>query len=161
MVHTEVWTRTRSRISHADKPRLVNEIFILWQEKSNAKEKSKTILFFNKTLSPCAINCEPVKIAADCETDAPPPLLISNLTTLMNGFASVEFLGIHGHITWYKYLLILQTEATSHVGGRFHQLFGSNLVEPAEEDLLNELSGHLHYGFQTQSTSENRVNFRL
>lgn len=91
----------------------------------------------------------------------PPPLLISNLTTLMNGFASVEFLGIHGHITWYKYLLILQTEATSHVGGRFHQLFGSNLVEPAEEDLLNELSGHLHYGFQTQSTSENRVNFRL
>lgn len=90
-----------------------------------------------------------------------PPLLISNLTTLMNGFASVEFPGIHGHITWYKYLLILQTEATSHVGGRFHQLFGSNLVEPAEEDLLNELSGHLHYGFQTQSTSENRVNFRL
>lgn len=55
----------------------------------------------------------------------------------------------------------LATEATSHVGGRFHQLFGSNLVEPAEEDLLNEIRGHIHYGILSQSTSENRVNYRL
>jgi len=53
------------------------------------------------------------------------------------------------------------TEATAHVGGRFHQLFGSNLVEPAEEDLLNEIRGHTHYGFQSQTTSENRFNYRL
>jgi len=55
----------------------------------------------------------------------------------------------------------LATEATSHVGGRFHQLFGTNLVEPAEEDLLKEIRGHVHCGSYSQSTSEKRVNFLL
>ncbi|KAL9984267.1 hypothetical protein ACROYT_G006542 [Oculina patagonica] len=58
-------------------------------------------------------------------------------------------------------LTSLVTEATTHVGGRFHQLFSSNLVEPAEEDLLKELRGHLHYGFQVQSTSRNAAHFNL
>ncbi|KAJ7348185.1 Two pore calcium channel protein 2, partial [Desmophyllum pertusum] len=48
----------------------------------------------------------------------------------------------------------LVTEATSHVGGRFHQLFSCNLVEPVEEDLLNELRGHRHYGFRIQTSSQ-------
>ena len=62
-----------------------------------------------------------------------------------------------------------QTEATATEGGRFHQLFSSSLVEPAEEDLLNELSGHLHYNFRIQGQStegvrqpgQSAVTFRL
>ncbi|KAJ7379048.1 Two pore calcium channel protein 2 [Desmophyllum pertusum] len=55
----------------------------------------------------------------------------------------------------------LVTEATSHVGGRFHQLFSCNLVEPVEADLLNELRGHRHYGFRIQTSSQHTVAFRL
>lgn len=53
----------------------------------------------------------------------------------------------------------LETEATSHVGNRFHQLFSADLVEPTEEDLVIELSGHHHYRFNVQGTVENTVNF--
>jgi len=61
------------------------------------------------------------------------------------------------------------TEPTLTDGGRFHQLFSSSLVEPAEEDLLKELSGHLHHDFRVQvpsdqnyqSTSRTTVTFRL
>lgn len=88
--------------------------------------------------------------------------LSNTFDQLSRRFASGEFPGIHGHITWFKSLLmLLQTDATSHVGGRFHQLFGTNLVEPAEEDLLKEIRGHVHYGSYSQSTSEKRVNFRF
>lgn len=38
-------------------------------------------------------------------------------------------------------------------GGRFHQLFSSGLVEPAEEELLNELRGHLHHSFQSSDVT--------
>lgn len=131
------------------------------RRKATQKKRARRFCFSIKPFHLAQSNANLWKLLRIARQMPPPPPVISNLTTLMNGFASVEFPGIHGHITWYKYLLILQTEATSHVGGRFHQLFGSNLVEPAEEDLLNELSGHIHYGFQTQSTSENRVNFRL
>ena len=48
-------------------------------------------------------------------------------------------------------------------GGRFHQLFSSGLVEPAEDELLNELRGHLHYEFQIPDTTQDvtTVNFQL
>lgn len=59
------------------------------------------------------------------------------------------------------FLFLLQTEATSHVGNRFHQLFSADLVEPTEEDLVIELSGHHHYRFNVQGTVENTVNFCL
>ena len=59
------------------------------------------------------------------------------------------------------FLFLLQTEATSHVGNRFHQLFSADLVEPTEEDLVIELSGHNHYRFNVQGTVENTVNFCL
>lgn len=48
----------------------------------------------------------------------------------------------------------LETEATSHVGNRFHQLFSADLVEPTEEDLVIELSGHHHYRFNVQGSGE-------
>lgn len=43
---------------------------------------------------------------------------------------------------------------TSHVGSRFHQLFSTNLVEPTEEELVNELSSHHHYIFDVQGPGE-------
>lgn len=48
----------------------------------------------------------------------------------------------------------LETEVTSHVGSRFHQLFSTNLVEPTEEELVFELSGHHHYAFDVQGPEE-------
>ena len=38
-------------------------------------------------------------------------------------------------------------------GGRFHQLFSSGLVEPAEAELLNELRGHHHHSFQSSEAT--------
>lgn len=45
------------------------------------------------------------------------------------------------------------TEATMTGGGRFHQLFSSGLVEPAEAELLNELRGHHHHSFQSSEAT--------
>lgn len=62
------------------------------------------------------------------------------------------------------------TEATMTDGGRFHQLFSASLVEPSEEDLLNELRGHVHHEFlitdhsnssHFYQNSQTPVNFRL
>lgn len=67
-------------------------------------------------------------------------------------------------------LCSLQTDATTIEGDRFHQLFSSSLVEPLEEDIMQELRGHVHCEFQVsdQSSSEHirprrrtAVNFRL
>ncbi|PFX18288.1 Two pore calcium channel protein 2 [Stylophora pistillata] len=52
----------------------------------------------------------------------------------------------------------LETEVTLHVGSRFHQLFSTNLVEPTEEELVFELSGHHHYAFDVQGNVENTAN---
>ena len=49
--------------------------------------------------------------------------------------------------------IFFQTEAAMTGGGRFHQLFSSGLVEPAEEELLNELRGHLHHSFQSSDAT--------
>ena len=46
-------------------------------------------------------------------------------------------------------VLFFQTEVTMTGGGRFHQLFSSGLVEPAEAELLDELRGHHHHSFQS------------
>lgn len=53
-------------------------------------------------------------------------------------------------------LCSLQTDATTIEGARFHQLFSTSLVEPLEEDLMEELRGHVHYQFgaSDQSSSE-------
>ncbi|XP_044172529.1 two pore calcium channel protein 2-like isoform X1 [Acropora millepora] len=65
---------------------------------------------------------------------------------------------------------VTQTDATTIEGDRFHQLFSSSLVEPLEEDIMQELRGHVHCEFQVsdQSSSEHirprrrtAVNFRL
>ena len=50
-------------------------------------------------------------------------------------------------------VIFFQTEATMTGGGRFHQLFSSGLVEPAEAELLNELRGHHHHSFQSSEAT--------